>query len=128
MTENEISYQIRGAIFDVYNNLGPGLLESVYEEALAYELTQRGLLYKRQLEVPVMYKGKKLNCPPLRLDIIVEDKVIIEIKAIKELTNINKKQLYTYLKLTDKRLGILVNFDTDSIKDSIKRVVNGLVS
>lgn len=128
MTENEISYQIRGAIFDVYNNLGPGLLESVYEEALAYELTQRGLFYKRQLEVPVIYKGKKLNCPPLRLDIIVEGKVIIEIKAIKELTSVNRKQLYTYLKLTDKRLGILVNFDTDNIKDSIKRVVNGLVS
>ncbi len=128
MTENEISYQIRGAIFDVYNNLGPGLLESVYEEALAYELTQRGLFYKRQLEVPVIYKGKKLNCPPLRLYIIVEGKVIIEIKAIKELTSVNRKQLYTYLKLTDKRLGILVNFDTDNIKDSIKRVVNGLVS
>lgn len=75
-----------------------------------------------------MYKGKKLNCPTLRLDIIVEDKVIIEIKAIKELTNVNKKQLYTYLKLTDKRLGILGNFDTDNIRDSIKRVVNGLVS
>ena len=128
MTENEISYQIRGAIFDVYNNLGPGLLESVYEEALAYELKQRGLLFKRQLEVPVRYKDKVLNCTPLRLDILVEDKVIIEIKAIKELTNVNKKQLYTYLKLTDKRLGILVNFDTDNIVDSIKRVVNGLVS
>lgn len=69
-----------------------------------------------------------LSCTPLRLDIIVEDKVIIEIKAIKELTGVNKKQLYTYLKLTDKKLGILVNFDTDNIVDSIKRVVNGLVS
>lgn len=126
MTENEISYQIRGAIFDVYNTLGPGLLESVYEEAMAYELGNRGLSFKRQVPVPIYYKGILLSCPPYKLDIIVEDKVIVELKAIKELSNVNKKQLYTYLKLTNCRLGLLVNFDTENIADSIKRVVNGL--
>lgn len=126
MTENEISYQIRGAIFDVYNTLGPGLLESVYEEALAYELGNRKLECKRQVPVPIKYKGLVLNSAPLKLDVLVENKVIIELKAIKELTNVNKKQLYTYLKLTGCRLGILVNFDTDNITNSIVRVVNGL--
>lgn len=126
MTENEISYQIRGAIFDVYNNLGPGLLESVYEEAMAYELAQRKLMFQRQVSVPIKYKGKILTSAMLRLDMIVEDKVIIELKSVKDLTSVNCKQLRTYLKLTDKKLGILVNFDTANLKESIIRVVNGL--
>ncbi len=123
MTDNEISYQIRGAIFEVYNTLGPGLLESVYEEALVYELNQRNLKVERQLEVPIHYKDASLSTP-LRLDVIVEDSVIIELKSVKALEDIHFKQLLTYLRLLDKHLGILVNFNTDDISSSIRRVVN----
>lgn len=123
MTDNEISYQIRGAIFEVYNTLGPGLLESVYEEALVYELNQRNLKVERQLEVPIHYKDASLSTP-LRLDVLVEDSVIIELKSVKALEDIHFKQLLTYLRLLDKHLGILVNFNTDDISSSIRRVVN----
>jgi GxxExxY protein len=123
MTDNEISYQIRGAIFEVYNTLGPGLLESVYEEALVYELNQRDLKVERQLEVPIHYKDASLSTP-LRLDVLVEDSVIIELKSVKALEDIHFKQLLTYLRLLDKHLGILVNFNTDDISSSIRRVVN----
>lgn len=123
MTINEISYQIRGAIFEVYNTLGPGLLESVYEEALVYELNQRNLKVERQLEIPIHYKDASLSTP-LRLDVLVEDSVIIELKSVKALEDIHFKQLLTYLRLLDKHLGILVNFNTDDISSSIRRVVN----
>lgn len=125
MTENQISYQIRGAIFDVYNELGPGLLESVYEEAMVYELKKRGMSIQRQLEVPIIYKGEKLSTD-LRLDLLVEDSVIVELKSVSDLQDVHYKQLLTYLKLTKKRLGLLVNFNTDDIQYDIKRVVNGL--
>ena len=125
MTENEVSYQIRGAIFDVYNELGPGLLESVYEEAMAFELKKRGLSIQRQLEVPIIYKGELLSAN-LRLDLIVEDSVIVELKSVTELQDVHYKQLLTYLKLMKKKLGLLVNFNTDDIRYDIKRVVNGL--
>lgn len=125
MTENQISYQIRGAIFDVYNELGPGLLESVYEEAMVFELKKRGLSIQRQLEVPILYKGEKLSTD-LRLDLLVEDSVIIELKSVSELQDVHYKQLLTYLKLTKKKLGILVNFNTDDIQYDIKRVANGI--
>lgn len=123
MTDNEISYQIRGTIFEVYNTLGPGLLESVYEEALVYELNQRNLKVERQLEVPIHYKDASLSTP-LRLDVLVEDSVIIELKSVKALEDIHFKQLLTYLRLLEKHLGILVNFNTDDISSSIRRVVN----
>lgn len=126
MTENEISYQIRGAIYDVYKKLGPGLLESVYEEALAYELKKRSLKVERQVEVPINYDGHILNTP-LRLDILVENKVIVELKSVKEMQELFFKQTRTYLRLKGLKLGILVNFNTDDIlDDSIFRVVNGL--
>ena len=125
MTENQISYQIRGAIFDVYNELGPGLLESVYEEAMVFELQKRGLSIQRQLEVPILYKGEKLSTD-LRLDLLVEDSVIVELKSVSELQDVHYKQLLTYLKLTKKKLGILVNFNTDDIQYDIKRVANGM--
>ena len=125
MTENQISYQIRGAIFDVYNELGPGLLESVYEEAMVFELKKRGLSIQRQLEVPILYKGERLSTD-LRLDLLVEDSVIVELKSVSELQDVNYKQLLTYLKLTKKKLGILVNFNTDDIQYDIKRVANGM--
>ena len=126
MTENQISYQIRGAIYDVYKVLGPGLLESVYEEALCYELEQRGLKVERQKQVPVVYKGIVFKSD-LRLDLLVEDKVIVELKSVSEMKDVFFKQTLTYCKLLNIKLGILVNFNVDDIlDDAIFRVVNGL--
>ena len=124
--ENEISYEIRGAIYNVYKALGPGLLESVYEEALVYELQKRGLRVDRQVEVPIQYDGHLLKTP-LRIDLLVEEKVVIELKSVMELQDVFFKQTRTYLRLSGLKLGILVNFNTDDILDeSIFRVVNGL--
>ena len=123
MTDNELTYEIRGAIFAVYNELGPGLLESVYEEALVYELKQRGLDVARQVEVPIIYKGSELKTP-LRLDLLVNDQVIVELKSVEEMKSVFAKQLLTYLKLMDKRVGLLVNFNTYNLRESIKRIVN----
>jgi len=126
MTDNEITYQIRGAIYDVYKALGPGLLESVYEEAMVYELQKRGLKVTRQMEVPIHYDGHILKTP-LRLDLLVEDRVVVELKSVKELQDVFFKQTRTYLRLLNLQVGILVNFNTDDILvDSIHRVVNGL--
>ena len=122
MTDNDITYEIRGAIFDVYNELGPGLLESVYEEALAFELQERGLEVVRQMEVPILYKGNELKTP-LRLDLMVNDRVIIELKSVEDMRPVFTKQLLTSLKLLDKHIGILVNFNTSNLRDSIKRYV-----
>ena len=123
MTENEITYEIRGAIYDVYKELGPGLLESVYEEALCFELEKRGLRVERQKQVPINYKGYVLNTE-LRLDLIVEDSVIVELKSVEEMKKVFAKQLLTYLRLMDKHVGLLVNFSTDNILTAITRVVN----
>ena len=123
MTDNELTYQIRGAIYDVYKALGPGLLESVYEEALAYELQQRGLMVERQKLVPIIYKGNVLKTE-LRLDILVEGRVIVELKSVEEMKKVFYKQLLTYLRLMTLNVGILVNFNTDNILESIDRVVN----
>ena len=125
MNENTISYHIRGAIYEVYKALGPGLLESVYEEALTYELQKRGLKVERQREVPIKYDGQLLSTS-LRLDMLVEDKVIIELKSVKELQDVFFKQSLTYLRLTNLHLGILVNFNVNDILDNaIHRVLNG---
>lgn len=123
MTDNDITYEVRGAIYDVYKELGPGLLESVYEEALVFELEKRGLEVSRQVEVPIMYKGNELKTA-LRLDVLVEDQVIVELKSVEEMKPVFAKQLLTYLRLMDKRVGILVNFNTDDILKSMKRIVN----
>ena len=123
MTENEITYEIRGAIYDVYKALGPGLLETVYEEALCYELEQRGLKVERQKQVPLVYKGNVLKTE-LRLDLIVEDLVIVELKSVEEMKKVFAKQLLTYLRLMGKKVGLLVNFNTDDILSSITRVAN----
>ena len=123
MILSDVTYQIRGAIYNVYNELGPGLLESVYEEALVCELEMRGIAVERQVDVPIMYKGKIL-ASPLRLDLLVEGQVIVELKSIKELQDVHFKQLLTYCKLADKQLGILVNFNTSDIVNSIRRVAN----
>lgn len=123
MTDNDITYEVRGSIYDVYKELGPGLLESVYEEALIFEIRQRGLNVERQVKVPVVYKGNVLETD-LRLDLIVEDKVIVELKSVEEMKKVFAKQLLTYLRLMNKKVGLLVNFNTDNILTSITRIVN----
>jgi GxxExxY protein len=124
MTENEITYQIRGAIYDVYKNLGPGLLESVYEEAMVYELLKRGLKVERQKDVPIHYDGHLLKTQ-LRLDLLVEDKVVVELKSVKEMQDVFWKQTRTYLRLLGLKVGILVNFNVDNILDNaIHRIAN----
>jgi GxxExxY protein len=125
MKENEISYQIRGAIFEVHNQLGPGLLEKIYVQALLMELESRGLKTEYQVPVPVSYKGVSLR-EAFYLDILVNGKVIIEVKSVEQFSRFHFKQLTNYLKLTKLKLGILVNFNTIDIKDSIVRQVNGL--
>ena len=124
MTDNEITYQIRGAIYDVYKNLGPGLLESVYEEAMTYELTKRGLMVERQKEVPIHYDGQILSTQ-LRIDILGEGRVVLELKSVKEMQDVFWKQTRTYLRLMGLEVGILVNFNTEDILDnSIHRIIN----
>lgn len=125
IVENDLSYIIRGCVFDVYNELGPGLLESIYEAALAYELIEKGLNVKTQVGLPVKYKDTQLDIG-YRIDILVEDKVIIELKSIETILNVHHKQVLTYLKLTKIKLGLLVNFNTDDISKSIYRKVNNL--
>jgi len=125
MEENDISYIIRGAIFEVYNTLGPGLLESVYTAALTVELIDKGLSVKREVPVPVFYKERKLDVG-FRIDLLVNDKVIIEVKSIECLLDVHHKQVLTYLKVYNCKLGILVNFNCDIIKDNIYRKVNNL--
>jgi GxxExxY protein len=125
MEENDISFKIRGCIFKVYNVLGPGLLESVYEAALVYELQVINLFAQTQVPIPVMYNDIKLDLG-FRADIIVEKKVLIEIKSVEKLAEVHHKQVLTYLKLAGIKLGILVNFNCDEISHSIYRKVNGL--
>tara|TARA_R110000868_G_scaffold116204_4_gene309673 strand:- start:3326 stop:3721 length:396 start_codon:yes stop_codon:yes gene_type:complete len=125
MTENDMSYKIRGAIFNVYNALGPGLLESVYVAALIFELNKEGLKVRKEVSVPVYYEGEKLEVG-FRLDLLVENKVIIEVKSIENLAKVHHKQVLTYLKLTKLKLALLVNFNVDDIKSGIFRKVNGL--
>ena len=122
MTENEISYIIRGAIYKVYNELGPGLLESIYEAALCYQLRKDGLHIASQVPLKVLYDGKTLPID-YRLDILVEDKVIIEIKSVEEMKDLFHKQLLTYMRIAKVRLGILVNFNTGDINSNIIRKI-----
>ncbi len=124
-TENDISYLIRGAIFKVYNELGPGLLESVYEAVLLFELRKQGLDVKSQVALPVYYEGNKLEIG-FRLDLLVNEKVIIEIKSVETLAKVHHKQVLTYLKISELKLGILVNFNVEDISKGVFRKVNGL--
>lgn len=125
MTEIDISYKIRGAIFNVYNNLGPGLLESVYSAALFYELKKSGLEVKKEVPVPVYYDEERLELG-FRIDILVENKVIIELKSVTQIIGVHHKQVLTYLKLTGHKLAILVNFNVEKITEGIFRKVSGL--
>jgi GxxExxY protein len=125
MTENAIAKEIVDAAFRIHTTLGPGLLESVYDTVLAYELGRRGLRTVRQQAIPVVYENVRIDTG-FRADLVVEDKVIVEIKSVELLLPVHKKQLLTYLRLADKRLGLLINFHVALIKDGITRIVNGL--
>ncbi len=125
MTENEISKVLVNIFLKVHSTLGPGLLESVYEAAICYELDKCGLKYTRQQGIQVWYEEVKMELG-FRADIIVDQKVIVEIKSVEAITPVFFKTLLTYLKLTDKKLGLLVNFNVALIKDGITRVVNNL--
>ncbi len=123
--ENPISKEIVDAAFEIHTKLEPGLLESVYEVILTHELKKRGLRVQRQLPVPIVWEGIHFE-EGYRLDLMVEEKVLVEIKSVESIERVHKKQLLTYLRLMDKRHGILINFNEDLIRDGISRVVNGL--
>ena len=126
MDENEISKHIVGCALEAHRTLGgPGLLECVYEEALCWELAQRGLTVERQMFVPILYKGEQLAAP-LRLDVLVEKKVVIEVKATSTYNPIFEAQALTYLRLLDLKLALVINFGEKLVRDGIHRVVNGL--
>lgn len=125
MLENDLSQIIIGCAIKVHTVLGPGLLESAYEECLYYELAKEGLKVEKQKALPLIYEEIKLEVG-YRLDLIVEDKVIIEIKACEGLNDVHLAQVLTYLKLSNVKLGLLINFNVTRVKDGIKRVVNNL--
>ena len=125
MHENDIAKIVVDAAFKVHQSLGPGLFESVYETVLAHEIEQRELTVQRQMPIPVKYEGMVFD-EGFRADLIVNDAVIVELKSVEAVSPVHKKQLLTYLRLADKRLGLLINFGANLIKDGIFRVVNGL--
>jgi GxxExxY protein len=125
MTENEIAKIVVDASYRIHTQLGPGLLESVYEVVLAHELRKRGLNVVRQVPIPITFDGIQFE-EGFRADLIVEDKVIVELKSLEETKRVHKKVLLTYLRLADKRLGLLINFGAELIRDGISRVVNRL--
>jgi GxxExxY protein len=125
MHQNEISEKVIACTIEVHRNLGPGLLESVYEDAMCHELQLQGLSFKRQQSVPVFYKNIKLSTN-LRLDLLIENLVIVDLKAKEKLLKIDKAQMLTYLRLCDLRLGLIINFNVSLMRDGISRVVNNL--
>lgn len=125
MNENEIAKIIVNTCYTIHVEMGPGLLESVYEEILCFELIEKGLKVERQKGIPVFWNNKKMNLG-FRADLIVEDKVIIELKSVEVIAPVHPKQLLTYLKLTDLKLGLLINFNVPLIKNGITRIVNNL--
>jgi GxxExxY protein len=125
MNENEIAKIVVDAAFQIHKRLGPGLLETVYEVVLAHDLKRRGLKVERQVPVAIIYDDIKFD-EGFRADLIVEEKVIVELKSVEKVIPVHKKQLLTYLRLADKRLGLLINFGSELIRDGISRVVNGL--
>jgi GxxExxY protein len=125
MNENELSWEIIGLAIDVHRTLGPGLLESVYKECLFYELRKSGFRSVKEKPIPLIYSGIMLDCG-YRIDILVEDKVVIEVKSIDLLTDVHLAQILTYLRIGHYRLGLLINFNVVLLKNGIKRVVNDL--
>lgn len=122
---NRFTEKIIGCAIEVHRNLGPGLLESAYEECLCFELNQAGLKYERQVSLPVIYKGIKLECG-YRIDIIVENSVIVELKTVEKILPVHEAQLLSYLKLYNKKVGLLLNFHVSILKNGLKRMVNNL--
>ncbi len=120
MTDNELTHAIIGAAIEVHRQLGPGLLESAYEECLARELTVRGLGYQRQKAVPVVYKEVKLECG-YRMDILVEDRIVLELKSVEALNPVHEATILTYLRLSGRSVGLLINFNVAILKDGIRR-------
>jgi GxxExxY protein len=120
---DEISHRIIGAAIEVHRHLGPGLLESAYQSCLAFELNQLGLKFEEQKSLPVVYKNVKLDCG-YRLDLVVENEIIVEIKALEKLLPIHEAQLLSYLRLSNKRVGLLMNFHVPVLKNGMKRIVN----
>ena len=125
MTENQIAKLIVNECFNIHTNLGPGLYESVYEEILAHQLAKQGVQITRQRGIPLKWEGVDLELG-FRADLIIEDKVIIEIKSVERIAPVHYKQLLTYLRLTDLKLGLLINFNENLVKDGITRIVNNL--
>lgn len=125
MTENEISYKVIGSAIKVHKALGPGLLESAYQECLYYELQKEGLSVVKEKAMPLVYENVKLEVG-YRLDLVVEDKVVVEIKSVEALNDVHRAQLITNLKLGDYKLGLLMNFNVATIKSGIERIVNGV--
>ena len=119
----DYTYKVLGCVYEVYKTLGPGLLESIYEQALIRELELQGFEVKNQVQVPVYYKGE-LICPDLRLDLIVDDCIILELKSVVEYRKLFEKQLLTYLRLMNCEMGYVINFNTENIKEDIHPVVN----
>ena len=121
---DELSHKVIGASIEVHRLLGPGLLETIYIECLASELAEQGVAVKREVSVPIRYKGKELS-KPLRLDLLVEDCLIVEAKSVDTLIPVHSAQLLTYLKMTELKLGLLLNFNVEVMRQGIKRIVNG---
>lgn len=124
-TENELAEIVIRAAFNIHTQLGPGLLESVYKECLVYELSQQGIKCEQEKAVPVYYKENKLEVG-FRIDILVENKLVLEIKSVEAIHDVHRAQTLTYLKFGEYKLGLLLNFHTTKMKDGIKRIVNGL--
>ena len=125
--KDDLSYRVIGCALEVYKTLGPGLLESVYEKALVIELTNKGIKAERQVPVNIFYKGVELG-EGLRIDVLVEDSLVVELKSVDTLNKVHYKQLLTYLKMTNKRVGLLINFNENNLMDGIKRIVNNYPS
>ena len=125
MDLNELSYKIIGAAIEVHRHLGPGLLESVYETCLERELICLGLRVEKQVSLPVTYKGEIVDAEGYRVDLMVADEVLIELKSVDKVKNVHKKQLLTYLKLSGKSLGLLINFNEQNLKEGVSRIVRG---
>jgi len=123
--DRDYTYKVLGCVYEVYNQLGPGLLESIYEKAMIRELQLNGFEVRNQVNIPVYYKGE-LICPDLRLDLIVDNQLILELKSVVEYRKLFEKQLLTYLRLMNCEMGYVINFNTDYLRDSIHPVVNDL--
>ncbi len=124
MIDNELTHRVIGCAMKVHSALGPGLLESAYEECLAFELTRSSILFERQKPMPLVYDNVKLDCG-YRIDILIEEKLVLELKAVEALNDVHLAQILTYLKLSNCELGLLINFNVVRLKDGLRRIING---